>query len=553
MRDTSVFMPLDRYFQRIGLRASIVLCQVPLTLTMLIIVAVTELLSPATLEDPILRLTLLFHVLIFIATLAIPWDRLPSGSFLVIPILDCIALGITHERGGTEFSVVAQLIVFPVVWLAVSVSKVRVLLAIVVAIVTELAPHVVLDQGRITPQELVHIIVLPTVIGAMAITAHLAAKGIVRQRGTLQRLYQEGQGRQRLLDAVVETVSVGVWVVDAEGRDVLINRRLLAERARLEESVPVGAGPGGYDGGAAHSVFLADGETTIDARTDPIARASRGEAFSDELFWAGTGRDRRAFSATARPLRDEDGAFAGSVIAFTDVTALVNALTAKDNFVATISHELRTPLTSILGYLELAIDEPDPVEHREQLEVIERNAARLLNLVNDLLSVASGGVDLQLEDTDFADIADRALSAAKPYAAAHGVEMIRDLERPLPVRLDPNRIGQVLDNLLSNAIKYSPGGGSVTLSARLQDGRLTCSVTDEGIGMDPAEQEQAFTKFFRASRPMETAIPGAGLGLPISKTIVEGHGGTITLKSRRGVGTIVRFTLPAVAVATQGA
>ncbi len=579
MRDTSVFLPLERYFQRIGLRSSVVLCQLPLTITMVIIVAVTEWFTPETMDDPTFRLTLVPHILIFVATLAVPWHRLPEGSFLVIPLMDCLALGATYERGGSELAVVGLLIVFPVIWLAVSTSRVRVLLAVVSSVVTALVPHFLFEGGSLSPREQVHVIVLPTVIGAVALTAHVVAKSVVRQRETLeskdrdlQQLYQQSWERQRLLDTVVETVSVGVWVVDSDGNDVLVNRRLLAERARIGEraaeegadsqgkgsqtedrgragnkglsSVRTSANAGPDGGNAASVVFLADGQTPIDVRTDPVRRAARGEAFSDELYWIGNGRDRRAFSGTARPLKDDDGSVAGSVIAFTDVTALVNALGAKDNFVATISHELRTPLTSILGYLELAFDEPDPDQARASLEVIERNATRLLNLVNDLLSVASGGVELNLKDTDFADIVARSLSSAKPHAAANGVHFALEADRPLPAKLDPNRIGQVLDNLLSNAIKYSPDGGLVTVSAHVEDGFLECTVADSGIGMDAQEQEQAFTKFFRASRAMETAIPGAGLGLPISKTIVEGHGGTIELTSTPGKGTKVTFTIP---------
>jgi signal transduction histidine kinase len=111
--------------------------------------------------------------------------------------------------------------------------------------------------------------------------------------------------------------------------------------------------------------------------------------------------------------------------------------------------------------------------------------------------------------------------------------------------MDPKRISQVIRNLLSNAIKYSPDSGLVTATAYRNGAGLVCTIRDTGLGMTGEEQEQAFTKFFRAARSRETAIPGAGLGLSVSKTIIEGHGGSISLDSAPGVGTTVTFILPA--------
>jgi signal transduction histidine kinase len=124
------------------------------------------------------------------------------------------------------------------------------------------------------------------------------------------------------------------------------------------------------------------------------------------------------------------------------------------------------------------------------------------------------------------------------------VELVLDVEEPLTARIDPGRIRQVFGNLVSNAIKFSPDGGKVTARAYRANSHVVCSIADTGIGMDGREQEQAFTKFFRSARSRETAIPGAGLGLPISKTIVEGHGGSISLRSAPGKGTTVTVSLP---------
>ncbi|MGN6442856.1 MAG: sensor histidine kinase, partial [Arthrobacter sp.] len=234
----------------------------------------------------------------------------------------------------------------------------------------------------------------------------------------------------------------------------------------------------------------------------------------------------------------------GAVITFVDVTSLISALAAKDNFVATVSHELRTPLTSILGYLELVLDEPGHEEIQEELLVVRRNAEHLLSLVNDLIAVASERVDLSLEETDLARLLAVEINAALPAAASNGLQLALDAGQPLPGRMDPKRISQVIQSLLSNAIKYSPDGGLVTVRAYRNGRDLVCTITDTGLGMTEEEQEQAFTKFFRSARSRETAIPGAGLGLIVSKTIVEGHGGSISLDSEPGVGTSVTFILP---------
>jgi signal transduction histidine kinase len=276
----------------------------------------------------------------------------------------------------------------------------------------------------------------------------------------------------------------------------------------------------------------------------PPVRAANGEAFTDELYWAGPEGGQRAYSVSSHGFPAAGGQEAGAVITFVDVTSLIGALAAKDNFVGTVSHELRTPLTSILGYLELAMDEPGHEDIREELLVVRRNAEHLLNLVNDLIAVASERVELSPEDTDLARIVTEAVDSVLPKAAGAGLELKLDVERPLPARLDPARISQVIRNLLSNAIKFSPHGGRITATAHSTEAGLVCSISDTGMGMSWEEQEQAFTKFFRSARSRETAIPGAGLGLPVSKTIVEGHGGSISLDSEPGRGTTATFVLP---------
>jgi signal transduction histidine kinase len=221
----------------------------------------------------------------------------------------------------------------------------------------------------------------------------------------------------------------------------------------------------------------------------------------------------------------------------------------KDELVAVVSHELRTPLTSILGYLELVRDDATELsdEHRGFLEVVDRNARRLLSLVGDLLFVAridAGGLELELNDVDVASLAAECVEGQAPHAESAGVAL--DLATgPLgTVRGDRARIAQLLDNLVSNAVKFTNAGGAVNVGVREEGGVAVIEVADTGIGIPAAEQGRLFERFFRSSTATADAVQGTGLGLTIAKAIVDAHGGTITATSEEGVGTTFRVELP---------
>jgi PAS domain S-box-containing protein len=222
----------------------------------------------------------------------------------------------------------------------------------------------------------------------------------------------------------------------------------------------------------------------------------------------------------------------------------------KDDFVALVSHELRTPLTSIRGYLELVLEgEASGLtkESAEFLNIVDRNAARLERLVDDLLFMArlgSGKLELSLEDTDLAALARESVSAATPRASAQAVELECTLEEVPAVRGDPGRLGQLFDNLISNAVKFTPDGGHVDVRVFSQNGDVAIEIADTGIGISATEQTQLFQKFFRTSAAGERAIQGTGLGLSISKAIVEAHAGRIELESEENFGTTIRVLLP---------
>lgn len=531
---------IDAIFGGLGVRGRVVMSQLPLTVTVVFIVVAAWFFSPATLMDERFRLALLAHAAIFAACVAIPWGRLPAGAFAVIPVLDCLVIGFTREAGGPSFSVLSLMLVFPVIWLSVGRQRGRVVLAVLGASLSTVVPAAVLGSVP-TQGSMIRTIFLPLVMSAIAVSAHIVAGTLHRQRKALLRkdlalaeTLAESVDRQRLLDAVLGAVGVGVWVVDEEGNNVLTNRAIRADPAlaRLAESDP------------RVRVLQGDRATPVPSEMLPVARFTRGEMFTDELLWAGDEEEQRGYSVSAHAIPSKDGLSGGGVITFVDVTALITALAAKDEFVGTVSHELRTPLTSILGYLELVLDEPGHEGIEAELQVVHRNATHLLGLVNDLIAVASERVDLTLQEADLARLLADVVESTAPQAANRGLELVLDAEQPLTAKMDTARIRQVVGNLLSNAIKYSPDGGRITARAYRAGPEIICSITDPGIGMSAEDQEQAFTKFFRSSRSRETAIPGAGLGLPISKTIIEGHGGSLSLTSTPGAGTTATFVLP---------
>jgi signal transduction histidine kinase len=226
----------------------------------------------------------------------------------------------------------------------------------------------------------------------------------------------------------------------------------------------------------------------------------------------------------------------------------------KEDFAAAVSHELRTPLTSILGYLELI--EQSNAERSEPddgyLVVVKRNAERLLRLVSDLLLVSEvedSMLALEFQDVDLHRLASECVEAAKPTADAKGIELRLSDGEPLHLGGDRGRLAQMMDNLVSNAIKFTPDGGTVRVTTAMRDGQGVFEVADSGMGISAADQAHLYDRFFRTRDASAQAIAGTGLGLTITKAIVDAHGGSIALRSTVGRGTTFMVTLPVVQVA----
>ncbi len=231
-----------------------------------------------------------------------------------------------------------------------------------------------------------------------------------------------------------------------------------------------------------------------------------------------------------------------------DVTDRKDIDRLKDELVSTVSHELRTPLASVRGFVELLLTrEYSPEETRECLEVVDHEIKRLSKLIDDFLDIQrleARGLEYNFEVLDLCELLEEAVALGGGGTTRH--EFFTDFgTKPLLVRVDPDRIRQVLRNLLSNAVKYSPDGGAVTVRAASDATSVTVSVVDTGIGMDEDTQRRLFRKFYRADNTMARRIGGTGLGLALVREIVTAHGGEIRVRSALGRGSEFSVVLPA--------
>ncbi|MCK6432282.1 MAG: histidine kinase [Burkholderiaceae bacterium] len=222
----------------------------------------------------------------------------------------------------------------------------------------------------------------------------------------------------------------------------------------------------------------------------------------------------------------------------------------KDDFMSSVTHELRTPLTSIRALTELMRDDAEmPIEQRQEfLRIVVAETERLTRLVNQVLDMAkieSGHAEWHNADVDLAALARQAAQTVHEVLRERGAELILDLPERIPLlRADPDRLTQVLLNLLSNAAKFVPSpGGRIMLRMRANDTGVAVEVQDNGPGVPPEQRRLIFEKF-RQGDPTAARPQGTGLGLPISRQIIEHFGGQLELRPGSGPGACFAFTLP---------
>jgi len=360
-----------------------------------------------------------------------------------------------------------------------------------------------------------------------------------RLTGQARAIDQERKETAEILRGVVDHAPAAICVRDANGRTLLTN----AEFDRLRPS------------SSAVRPSLPDRRRLTSVEQACLDGADKVES---EERWSIDGEDR-TFLVVRYPVVDGTGRRFAIGAIFVDITRqkeveeeLRELDRMKGEFVATVSHELRTPLTSITGYAEMMLSGDDDPVHRKMIQVVDRNARRLLTLVEDLLTLSrvdSGAGARMDEEVDLAELVSSVAGVLTPAMESQGVELDVRVPTDLPCLIgNRSQLERVLLNLVSNAIKFSTTGSTVTVTGcvpEIDRPAVEFSVTDTGIGIPPEEQDQLFTRFYRTEQARQRAIQGTGLGLAVVRQIVEQHHGAIGVVSAAGEGATFTVTLPA--------
>jgi len=378
----------------------------------------------------------------------------------------------------------------------------------------------------------------------------------------MQGLYQDLQARTEseraekdaILRATLESTIHAILVVDVDRRVIAANKRF-AEMWGLSDGVMATRDQRVL---LAHAMKHVEGGDEAQQSLELVYEGD--ETLRDELKLL-DGRIVERFSA---PVHLPDGTRVGRVAFFRDVTeerlqqqrlersrqAAESASHAKSMFLANMSHELRTPLNAVIGLADLLLIEQQPLSarQREYCAGIASSGRHLLALVNDVLDLAkieAGKQELELEAVAVHDAVDEGMAAILSLAQARGVMLEAGTIVNVPtVRADRVRLRQILYNLVSNAVKFTDRGGTVRVRARRDGEQVAISVVDTGIGIAPEDLSRLYRAFEQLALPSGDRPPGTGLGLALTKRLVEMHGGTIDVKSEVGVGTTFTFRIP---------
>jgi len=530
---------------------SVFLSQLLLGAATLLLVAVSVLTRPSMFADPLYFL----GVMIIFATTglaaAVPWRRFPKTYIVVLPLLDI--MGLCLARTAEPNLGVSFLLVFPVIWMSTHFGYAGATGSVVVAAILLWAGLPVrfftdpVNAAAFATSQAPLLAVVTIMLAFVASVTYTSTRRGVAQRvlltqqaGLFETALQRSRRQEQTLDEIFNAVDFGVVGYDSDGKINFINRaqRLLLSRYGVSDGI-----------GLASIVYREDGVTPFTGVDRPYQRALRGESIDRITVWIGQpDQQQSAVLVSARPIRDHLGRYDGGVLVTRDVTAEVRAVKARDDLVASVSHELRTPLTSILGYLELALDDDtvDP-DTRRMLEIASKNSDRLLEIVSGLLTAASAsneGLNLSLAPCDVSTILTEAVESAEPLASQRNIRFELGALPQTRVIADAFRLRQVVDNLLSNAIKYNVDSGKVSVSLSTAACGLEMRVTDTGRGMSEDEQGNLFDRFYRADSVRGSSVHGTGLGLNISREIMREHGGDLRLESIKGKGTTAIASLP---------
>jgi PAS domain S-box-containing protein len=343
------------------------------------------------------------------------------------------------------------------------------------------------------------------------------------------------------LDAIIEQSADGVMILDGRWRITTFNRAMerLTGWSR-EEAL-------GRPCAEVLAITSEDG-VNICLVDCPLQRRPP-EPNPTVEGWIETRDGRRLFVRSNYAVqRGAKGEFLGAIAGVRDVTEQKIEAEMQNTFISVISHELKTPVSIIKGYAETLAREDakwDRETLRDGLQVIVEEADRLAQQIGGLLEVSrlrAGGMRMELSDWALPPLAEQVV---KRFAAQSGDKFQFELRFPddfPPVYGDHERTRQVLENLISNAVKYSPDGGMIRVTGRVADDHAIVAVSDQGIGIVPEEQSKLFRRFYRVDNRLRRETQGAGLGLFLSRAIVETQGGRIWVDSQPGRGSRFSFT-----------
>ena len=336
-----------------------------------------------------------------------------------------------------------------------------------------------------------------------------------------------------LLDATVNEMREGLLVIDGEMRVVGSNRAARSLFSHLDDSINL-----------RRLTELTRNPAIYDAFLDAVRGTERAGVKVETYDQA-----KRIFDLRVVPLRAGNGRDAnGAVGVFFDVTRLERLELVRQEFLSNVSHELRTPLTSIMALAETleagAID--DQEHNRRFLAIIQKNAARMHRLIDDILelsAIEAGNVKVQPESVQLHSLVEDVIGSLSAVAATRGIAIRNLIGLETKVFADPHRLVQMLTNLIDNAIKFNREGGTVSIKYDSQRADRI-SIEDNGEGIPAHHLDRLFERFYRVDRARSRELGGTGLGLAIVKHLAKAHGGEVTVESRFGEGTKFTIELP---------